>query len=46
MRRLKFHEKKLLRKVDFFNNWKGENDHRDVKVVRRYHIQNKEDYDK
>jgi U3 small nucleolar ribonucleoprotein protein IMP3 len=36
-RKLKFHEKKLLKKVDFFN-WKNENNLHEVKVVRRYHL--------
>jgi len=43
MRKLKFHEKKLLKKVDFFN-WKNENNIHEIKVVRRYHLQDREDY--
>ena len=43
MRQLKHHEKKLLRKVDLYS-WKGENNLRVAKVLRRYHIQNREDY--
>jgi len=46
MRKLKFHEQKLLKKVDFYNNWKGENNHREIKVIRRYHIQEREEYHK
>jgi U3 small nucleolar ribonucleoprotein protein IMP3 len=42
MRELKFHEKKLLRKVNFFN-WKAESN-REIAVMRRYHIQRREDY--
>lgn len=42
MRELKFHEKKLLKKVSFFN-WKPEND-REVAVMRRYHVQRRDDY--
>lgn len=42
MRQLKFHEKKLLKKVNFFN-WKAESD-RELAVLRRYHIQRREDY--
>lgn len=42
MRELKFHEKKLLRKVNFFN-WKPESD-REIAVIHRYHIQRREDY--
>ena len=42
MRELKFHEKKLLKKVNFFN-WKPESD-RELSVMRRYHISRREDY--
>lgn len=45
MRQLKYHEQKLLKKVDFLN-WKQDGDQREVKVMRRYHIQNREDYHK
>lgn len=45
MRKLKFHEQKLLKKVDLYN-WKSEKDHREVRVMRRYHVQSREDYDK
>jgi U3 small nucleolar ribonucleoprotein protein IMP3 len=43
MRQLKYHEKKLLRKVDLYS-WKGEDNLRVAKVMRRYHLQNREDY--
>jgi U3 small nucleolar ribonucleoprotein protein IMP3 len=43
MRELKHHEKKLLRKVDLYS-WKGEDNLRVAKVMRRYHLQNREDY--
>lgn len=43
MRQLKHHEKKLLRKVDLYS-WKGEDNLRVAKVMRRYHIQNRDDY--
>ncbi len=43
MRKLKEHERKLLKKVDFLQ-WKRENQHRELQVMRRYHIQNREDY--
>ena len=43
MRQLKHHEKKLLRKVDLFS-WKNEDNLREAKILRRYHIQNREDY--
>lgn len=44
MRKLKYHEKKLLKKHDFLNYKKDDNNHRDVNVIRRYHIQKREDY--
>ncbi|KAK7756039.1 U3 small nucleolar ribonucleoprotein imp3 [Diatrype stigma] len=44
-RKLKHHEEKLLRKVDFIT-WKQDNDHRDAAVRRRYMIQKPEDYNK
>ena len=44
MRLLKHHEKKLLRKVNFFN-WSPHNN-REVEVMRRYHLQDREDYTK
>lgn len=43
MRQLKHHEKKLLRKVDLYS-WKKEDNLRVAKILRRYHIQNREDY--
>uniref|UniRef100_A0A7S4C615 U3 small nucleolar ribonucleoprotein protein IMP3 n=1 Tax=Chrysotila carterae TaxID=13221 RepID=A0A7S4C615_CHRCT len=43
VRKLKYHEQKLLKKVDFLN-WKSENNIREVKIIRRYHIQDREDY--
>lgn len=43
MRQLKHHEQKLLRKVSLFS-WKGEDNIRVAKILRRYHIQNREDY--
>lgn len=45
MRQLKFHEKKLLKKVDFLQ-WKNDDSLHQVKVMRRYRIQNREDYHK
>lgn len=45
MRPLKFHEQKLLKKVDFLE-WKQEKNHREIKVLRRFLIQNREDYTK
>lgn len=43
VRQLKYHEQKLLRKVDFFT-WKKEDNDRQTQVMRRYHIQKREDY--
>jgi hypothetical protein len=37
MRQLKFHEKKLLKKVNFLT-WKTEHNHREAEVMRRYHL--------
>ena len=43
MRKLKFHEQKLLKKVNFYD-WKVEADKRESKVMHRYHLQNRQDY--
>jgi len=43
MRELKYHEQRLLKRVDFLN-YKQDQNHRDAQVLRRYHIQNREDY--
>ncbi|XP_033102104.1 U3 small nucleolar ribonucleoprotein protein IMP3-like [Anneissia japonica] len=45
MRELKFHEKKLLKKVDFIS-WEVDNNLHEVKILRKYHIQKREDYTK
>lgn len=45
VRKLKHHEQKLLRKVDFVT-YKSDNNHRDATVLRRYAIQNPDDYQK
>ena len=42
-RKLKHHEKRLLKKVDFFQ-WKSDKNIREVQVLRRYLIQDREDY--
>lgn len=44
VRKLKYHEQKLLKKVDFITYKK--NEHRDAEVIRRYMIQKPEDYHK
>jgi U3 small nucleolar ribonucleoprotein protein IMP3 len=43
MRQLKFHEKKLLKKVDFFS-WKSEQNIREAKIIRKYLLLDREDY--
>lgn len=45
MRKLKYHEQKLLRKVNFFD-YKKEKNVREIKILRKYHIQKREDYHK
>ena len=45
VRSLKYHEKKLLKKVDFVT-WKSDNSLREVRVMRKYHLQKREDYSK
>jgi U3 small nucleolar ribonucleoprotein protein IMP3 len=44
-RKLQYHEKKLLKKVDFLE-WKNEKNIREIEVLRRYRIQDREDYTK
>jgi len=45
VRKLKYHEQKLLKKVDFLQ-CKNEDNIREIKVIRRYHLQKREDYHK
>ena len=45
MRKLKFHEKKLLKKVNFLE-WKREGGHRESQVMQRYHVTGRDDYKK
>ncbi|XP_041064843.1 U3 small nucleolar ribonucleoprotein protein IMP3 isoform X2 [Carcharodon carcharias] len=45
VRKLKFHEQKLLKKVDFIS-WEVDNNLKEVKVLRRFRIQQREDYTK
>lgn len=45
MRKLKFHEKKLLKKVNFLE-WKREGGHREALVMQRYHVTGRDDYKK
>jgi len=41
-RKLKYHEEKLLKKVDFLQ-WKSDNS-KEQSLVRRYHLHDREDY--
>ncbi|KAH0538121.1 Small subunit (SSU) processome component [Glutinoglossum americanum] len=43
VRKLKHHEQKLLRKVDF-TTYKSDSSHRAASILRRYHIQKPSDY--
>ena len=43
MRQLKHHEQKLLKKVDFFS-WKSDQNVREAKIIRKYLLQEREDY--
>ncbi|XP_062106435.1 uncharacterized protein LOC133817833 [Humulus lupulus] len=45
MRKLSFHEKKLLKKVNFLE-WKSEGGHRESQVMQRYHVTGRDDYKK
>lgn len=45
VRKLKHHEQKLLKKVDFLD-WKQDGGHRDVQVMQAYGLQHREDYHK
>jgi U3 small nucleolar ribonucleoprotein protein IMP3 len=43
MRKLQYHEYKLLKKVDLFGSWKDENP-RESSVIRKYHLTKRSDY--
>ena len=43
VRQLKHHEQRLLRKTDFLA-WKQDANLREIRLLRRYHIQDREDY--
>ena len=45
MRKLKFHEQKLLKKVNLYS-YKNESAHKETSIMRRYHVQGREDYSK
>ncbi|KFM62749.1 U3 small nucleolar ribonucleoprotein IMP3, partial [Stegodyphus mimosarum] len=43
VRKLKFHEKKLLKKVDFIS-WEVDNNLHELKVMKKFCVQKREDY--
>ena len=43
MRQLRYHEKKLLKKVDFFS-WEVDNNAHEIKMMRKYNILKREHY--
>ena len=43
MKKLKFHEKKLLKKVDFFN-WECDTSLHENKIMRKYRVLKREQY--
>lgn len=45
VRKLKYHEQKLLKKVDFIS-WEADNNLHEIKILKRYRIQKREDYTK
>ena len=45
MRKLKFHEKKLLKKTNFLE-YKREGGHREAAVTQRYSLVERDDYNK
>jgi len=45
MRKLKYHEKKLIKKVNFLE-WKREGNHRENEITYRYHMGSRDDYKK
>ena len=45
VRKLKYHEEKLLKKVDFIN-WEVDNNLHEVKIMKKFFIQKREDYTK
>lgn len=45
VRKLRFHEQKLLKKVDFIS-WEADADRKELRAIRRFHIQRRDDYTK
>eukprot|EP00123_Amoebidium_parasiticum_P005859 comp16949_c0_seq1/m.15547 comp16949_c0_seq1/g.15547 ORF comp16949_c0_seq1/g.15547 comp16949_c0_seq1/m.15547 type:complete len:183 (-) comp16949_c0_seq1:521-1069(-) len=44
-RKLRHHEQKLLKKVDFLQ-WKSDSNQKEAEIIRRYHIHKRDDYKK
>eukprot|EP01129_Flabellula_baltica_P012482 TRINITY_DN5644_c0_g1_i2.p1 TRINITY_DN5644_c0_g1~~TRINITY_DN5644_c0_g1_i2.p1 ORF type:complete len:141 (+),score=23.30 TRINITY_DN5644_c0_g1_i2:56-478(+) len=44
-RKLRWHERKLQKKTDWVK-WKSENNQREVKIIRKYRLLDREDYGK
>ena len=45
VRKLKYHEQKLLKKVDFIS-WKIDGNVREIQILKKYRITKREDYSK
>ncbi|KAM3177649.1 Small subunit (SSU) processome component [Hymenolepis weldensis] len=43
VRKLKYHERKLLKKFDFIN-WSADNNLHELSILKKFHIQKREDY--
>lgn len=43
VRKLKFHEQKLLKKVDFIS-WEVDNNLHELKIMKKFNVQKREDY--
>jgi len=43
VRKLKFHEQKLLKKVDFIS-WDETNNVHEIKIMKRFHIHKRDEY--
>lgn len=43
VRKLKYHEQKLLKKVDFIS-WEVDNNLHEIKIMKRYHVHKREEY--
>ncbi|RKP25168.1 hypothetical protein SYNPS1DRAFT_8993, partial [Syncephalis pseudoplumigaleata] len=45
VRQLKYHERKLLKKVDFLQ-WKSTDNVHEISIIRKYRLPNREEYTK